>query len=116
MRLNDQNREEMKSRFELLLRRSKHQWGKNLDQVMLSKYLFPKLGTDYVEHDSYLCGKYSDMAFHRPYPTKRDASDDFLTGVKFNFVGSNGGNLSLTENGPCPEKCRPKDHIDWIIC
>ena len=45
----------------------------------------------------------------RPFPTRR------LYG-KYNFVGSNGGSITLQKDGPCPKECRPKEHKKWLLC
>ena len=83
---------------------------KKIDQTLLKALIWPYAKNDSVIHDSYTCKikrlKGSDM---RPFPTRR------LYG-KYNFVGSNGGNITIQKDGPCPKKCRPIEHQEWILC
>ena len=85
--------------------------GKNImDQKLLKDLIWPIARNDSVIHDSYTCKikrlKGTDM---RPFPTRR------LHG-KFNFVGSNGGTITLDHDGPCPKECRPSKHKEWVVC
>ena len=83
---------------------------KKIDQTLLKTLIWPYAKNDSVIHDSYTCKikrlKGSEM---RPFPTRR------LYG-KYNFVGSNGGNITLQKDGPCPKECRPKEHKEWLLC
>ena len=83
---------------------------KKIDQTLLKTLIWPHARNDSVIHDSYTCKikrlKGSEM---RPFPTRR------LYG-KYNFVGSNGGNITLQKDGPCPKECRPKEHKEWLLC
>ena len=83
---------------------------KKIDQTLLKTFIWPYAKNDSVIHDSYTCKikrlRGTDI---RPFPTRR------LHG-KFNFVGSNGGNITLAKDGPCPRECRPKEHYNWIVC
>jgi hypothetical protein len=58
-----------------------------------------------MSHDAYLCANYPDT---RPFPTERKNEPN-------NFVASvvNQGNVLWEE---CPERCRPKDHPEWLHC
>ena len=90
-------------------------WGKGQDQGLLAKYLWPVAKDDMVAHDSFLCTRFKSKMV-RPFPTKRIAGPDYKTGVKDNFVGSNGGQISLANVKACPIQCRPKRHKDWLLC
>ena len=83
---------------------------KNIDQKLLKTLIWPYARNDSVIHDSYTCKikrlRGTDM---RPFPTRR------LHG-RFNFVGSNGGNITLKKDGSCPKECRPIKHKDWVVC
>ena len=83
---------------------------KKIDQTLLKTVIWPYAKNDSVIHDSYTCKikrlKGSEM---RPFPTRR------LYG-KYNFVGSNGSNITLQKDGPCPKECRPIEHQEWILC
>ena len=60
-------------------------------------------------HDSYTCtlSQNSDI---RSWPTQRSTENSP------NYVGSTGNSISLETDGPCPEKCRPQYHEDWLLC
>ena len=90
-------------------------WYKGQDQSLLNRFLWPICKHDLIAHDSYRCLKYPNIG-NRAYPTQRIASMDFKNGVKYNFVGSNGGSISLNDSQPCPEQCRPKEHSEWLLC
>jgi len=75
------------------------------DQVALQRYIWPWAKKLTYVHDSYTCKKFS---YTRPFPTQRKA------GIG-NYVGSV-LSLNASIKSPCPEKCRPKDHKDWIYC
>ena len=83
---------------------------KTTDQKLLKRFIWPYAQNDSVIHDSYTCKiKRLRGTVMRPFPTRR------LHG-KFNFVGSNGGNITLKQDGPCPEECRPMNHKEWVVC
>ena len=91
--------------------------GKGLDQQLLNMHLWPLASQNLIVHDSYLCVSYQAIGHgFRPWPTKRLSSEDFNEGVVNNFVGSNGGQISLKSHPPCPVECRPKEHQDWTLC
>ena len=83
---------------------------KIIDQKSLKNVIWPFAKNDSVIHDSYTCNskrlRGTDV---RPFPTRR------LYG-KFNFIGSNGGSITLKGDGPCPQDCRPTDHKEWLVC
>ena len=74
------------------------------------RYIWPWSKKVALSHDSYTCHKFARTS---PFPTQRTA------GVG-NFIGSVvslNSSIGLTgEGGICPEKCRPKDHKDWLYC
>ncbi|KAK4320223.1 hypothetical protein Pmani_008914 [Petrolisthes manimaculis] len=71
--------------------------------------LWPLMKKSLVSHDSYLCSDYPSI---RPFPTRRQ---------NFTFVGMRTYrgkyvNDQIPEDKPCPVRCRPKEHHDWIYC
>ncbi len=117
MRLDDVNAATLKEVFANMVKSSpRRRSGKGYDQTLLSKYLWPVMQGDVVQHDSYSCEEYRNSGFMRPFPTKRRSNDDFTRGETNNFVGSNGGTLDLRNHEPCPANCRPKEHRDWMLC
>jgi len=83
---------------------------KDFDQVLLKRLVWPYARNNSVIHDSYTCKiKYLRGTDVRPFPTRR------LHG-RYNFVGSNGGNITIKKDGPCPKECRPILHQDWLLC
>ena len=106
----------MKNAFSNMLRNSNRKWALDFDQQLLAKYLYNVIFPDLVAHDSYLCGKYESMEYFRPFPSQRLSHKDLKLPFPFNFVGSNGGSMHVGNEGICPEKCRPQDHKDWILC
>jgi len=106
MRLTDENKPKMKEVLVQMLEGS-YNGRKGTDQSLLSRYLWKTAEPDSVIHDSYLCQRYPSQN-SRPYPTQRGSG----IGVKWNFVGSNGGWIDK----PCPLECRPEDHKDWEFC
>jgi len=75
------------------------------DQVALHRYVWPWARKMALIHDSYTCKKFS---YTHPFPTKR------TKGVG-NYVGSV-LSLNASIDAECPEKCRPKEHKDWLYC
>ena len=76
------------------------------DQIILQKYLWPKLKNDVIQHDSYLCNYYPGSI---PYPSQRSAINEFI-GCATHTVQ----HCSVTK--VCPKDCRPWDHQDWVYC
>ncbi|XP_066971947.1 uncharacterized protein [Macrobrachium rosenbergii] len=66
-------------------------------------YLVEENGTI---HDSYTCGSFHGS---KPFPTQRFGD---------NFVGQTSPVTFFPKHRlmPCPEKCRPKNHPDWLYC
>ena len=83
--------------------------GGGWDQIALVRYIWPWGKKVALSHDSYTCHKFARTS---PFPTQR------YEGVG-NFIGSVvslNSSIGFDEGGICPEKCRPKDHKDWIYC
>ena len=57
-----------------------------------------------MHHDSFCCGQYSNSI---PFPVRR-LNAEYVAAIHYH------GSPALPET--CPEKCRPKDHPDWIRC
>ena len=112
--MND-NHKNQKSHFEAMLDFVKFQWSKGLDQAALNKVLWPHASQDMVAHDSYLC-RHFPSEFNRPWVTQRISGPNFSEPDELNFVGSNGGKISLSNHGACPVECRPTEHKDWLLC
>ena len=78
--------------------------------IYFFRYIWPWSKKVALSHDSYTCHKFARTS---PFPTQRTA------GVG-NFIGSVvslNSSIGLSgEGGICPEKCRPKDHKDWLYC
>eukprot|EP00094_Tigriopus_californicus_P010194 TCALIF_09833-PA protein Name:"Protein of unknown function" AED:0.10 eAED:0.10 QI:0/0.33/0.25/1/0.33/0.25/4/193/306 len=93
-------------RFDLnpLVRKQWRQsWIKSKKDPILYVWRWAK--NDSVQHDSYSCKQFPEA---RPFSTQRLTSPN-------NFVAcvtSEGITLNIT----CPERCRPKEHQDWIYC
>lgn len=115
MRQNGDNFFIMKWDFEEMLAFVKFTWSKGLDQTALHAVVWPHAKLDMVAHDSYLCRAYKSE-FNRPWPTQRISGPNFTEPDVLNFVGSNGGKISMKTHGPCDAQCRPKDHQDWLLC
>ena len=75
------------------------------DQGFLRRYIWPWAKLDSMQHDSYFCKKYSGT---KPFPTKRKNETN-------NFVAAVVGQKQYIWK-KCPEKCRPKEHLDWEYC
>lgn len=104
-----------KELFKSILDYVKFQHFKGLDQNALHAVLWPQAKKDMVAHDSYLCLQYPTK-FNRPWPSQRLSGPNFTMPQSENFVGANGGRISLQNHGACPLQCRPQNHQDWILC
>jgi hypothetical protein len=100
-----------------LLAAGKGVWRQGLDQDLLGMFLWPRASLDMVAHDSYTCTAYPSP-MNRPFPTKRNSSEDFLHSPGRNLVGSDNDDrtIDLQQFPACPPECRPKDHQDWLLC
>jgi hypothetical protein len=77
---------------------------KRQDQFFLSEYVYERIRSKSIVHDSYSC----HILGGSPWPTQR---------VGNCFVGSPAGcNATTTDFYDCPIECRPKSHPDWKKC
>ncbi|KAK8729825.1 hypothetical protein OTU49_008343 [Cherax quadricarinatus] len=77
------------------------------DQQILTKRLWPLMVGRVLAHDSYCCLLFRGTT---PWPTQR---------IDGYFVGSPSFRKEYknqTVPKPCPVRCRPKQHRDWIYC
>ena len=81
---------------------------KGRDQIFLSDFLYNKVRSRALIHDSYLCMHYHDSV---PFPTRRKGA--CFIGRSGHSHNNNCENMSMPA---CPRECRPKDHQDWISC
>ena len=91
-----------------------YKWEKGLDQEALANEVWPFARLDMVAHDSYLCLNFTGNVW--PWPTQRISGPGLSEPSQPNFVGSNGGKISINAHGPCPVECRPPEHQDWLLC
>ena len=76
------------------------------DQGFLKRYLWPWGKWNAMSHDAYTCLQFSRTS---PFPTRRKEL------VPNNFVAAV-VEVDDVMRQECPEKCRPKEHKDWIYC
>nr|XP_045587714.1 uncharacterized protein LOC123749642 [Procambarus clarkii] len=90
-----------------MLREARGQTQRGQDQKILGKWLWPVMVGRMVAHDSYNCLQFPGTI---PWPTQR---------VHGYFVGSPSFRkkyANQTVPKPCPVRCRPKLHRDWLYC
>lgn len=78
------------------------------DQTFLEEFIWPHANLHRqitLEYDSFHCQKYTNA---RPFSTRKQSSTT--------FVGCRRPNCTRDEHLPCPTKCRPANHLDWIWC
>jgi len=98
--------------FSILLDRNKvKRYSLAHDQTLLSELIWPKINNQTLVFDSYTCQQFSE-GHQRPFPTQRPTRECHLGCVR--PCCQNSSKIVLTK--PCPEKCRPKNHPDWIYC
>lgn len=109
----NQVRQEMMSAFKKLFKDGlayiPREKGGGYDQIALTRYIWPWAKKVALSHDSYTCHKFSKTS---AFPTQR------VPGIG-NFIGSVvslNQSLGFDVRWKCPEKCRPKNHPDWIYC
>ena len=118
MKLTGQNRQQMSQILDDMMKDGTGRFYELSDQDMLGKHLFPAVSApnaNTVVHDSYYCELFK-IAQNRPFPTRRNTSEDFKEAALYNFVASVHGKLVIPEFRECPKACRPKEHQDWILC
>lgn len=99
---NSKNRDLGIKLFNTILNQATYEFDTKSDQYILNKYIWPEVEFDSLQHDSYLCDLFPNS---KPFPTKR--KQFFVGCVRDCFIFM---------DEVCPEKCRPKDHKDWIYC
>ena len=96
--------------YELYLNRDKIFWAPRSaygpDQGFLKRYLWPWGKWNAMSHDAYTCLQFSRTS---PFPTRRKEMqpNNFVAAVV---------EVNDVMRQECPEKCRPKEHKDWIYC
>jgi hypothetical protein len=81
------------------------------DQTLLSEIVWPKVKARTLAFDSYTCEQFHDGR-QLPFPVQRTSRECHLGCVR--PCCQNTSKIILTK--PCPDKCRPKDHPDWLYC
>jgi len=81
------------------------------DQTLLGNLIWPKVKEQSLVFDSYTCS-FIVEGNQRPFPTQRPSRDCHLGCIR--PCCQNSSKIILIE--PCPEKCRPKNHLDWLYC
>ncbi len=98
--------------FSILLDKNKvKQYSLIHDQTLLRQLIWPKVKDQTLVFDSYTCGQFREGHL-RPFPTQRPSRECHLGCIR--PCCQNSSKISFTK--PCPEKCRPKNHPDWIYC
>jgi hypothetical protein len=80
------------------------------DQTLLTEFVWPKVKHETLVFDAYSCQKH-EGAYELPYPTQRDSRDCHIGCIK--PCCNNSTKIYMLE---CPEKCRPKEHPEWLYC
>ncbi len=78
------------------------------DQTFLQDYIWPRANMYNkltLEYDSFFCERFPNS---RPFPTRKESPT--------RFVGCRRPNCARDEHPPCPDKCRPFNHPNWIWC
>ena len=83
---------------------------KHWDQTLLQQKIYKLARLDSMEHDSYCC-KVMKGQHVRPFQVKRDQNGTWCGGG-LNYLYQN----KVILETPCPVKCRPKNHTDWVNC
>ena len=103
------NRTKGKCRLQLMLQKAKKRNSqmeaeKEDDQDVLQTYLWPETRNDVIQHDAYLCNRFTGSI---PFPSKRSPNREFV-----------GCPVHICHNQAkeCPKECRPEYHQDWLFC
>ncbi|CAF4747987.1 unnamed protein product [Rotaria sp. Silwood1] len=81
------------------------------DQTFLNDYVGDRVRNNSLIFDSYHCEKFGGQ----PFLSQRSMNGCYLGCIR--PCCSNATNVPVRETQiPCPIKCRPKDHLDWIYC
>jgi hypothetical protein len=98
--------------FSILLDQNKVQrYSLSNDQTLLNELIWPKIKKQTLAFDSYTCEQFHE-GDQRPFPVQRLSRTCHLGCVR--PCCQNSSKIIFTN--PCPVKCRPKDHPDWIYC
>lgn len=98
--------------FSILLDRNKvKRYALSHDQTLLSELVWPKVKDQSLVFDSYTCDRLPHPNW-RPFPSQRTSTECHLGCIRPCCVNS----TKIILKKPCPEKCRPKNHPDWIYC
>ena len=83
----------------------------DFDQALLRRIVWPEAKSDAVVNDAYFCSSkhFCPAGVCRPFPTKRD-------GLLYTGWGAAKNSRNQTGIKECPEKCRPEEHRDWLMC
>jgi hypothetical protein len=81
------------------------------DQTLLTELVWPKVKDQTLAFDSYTCEQFHD-GHQYPFPVQRSSRECHLGCIRPCCLNSS--KIILTK--PCPEKCRPKNHPDWLYC
>ncbi|XP_057303844.1 uncharacterized protein LOC130641169 [Hydractinia symbiolongicarpus] len=77
---------------------------KESDQTLLRDFVWPLVRHDSMQHDGYSCERYPESY---PFPSRRETNSSGFMGCK---------RPCTRVVPPCPLKCRPKNHQDWMFC
>jgi hypothetical protein len=98
--------------FSILLDKNKVKYySLSRDQTLLNDLIWPKIKDQTLAFDSYTCEQFNE-GHQYPFPIQRSSRDCHLGCVR--PCCQNSSTIILTE--PCPEKCRPINHPDWMYC
>jgi hypothetical protein len=87
-------------------------YGGRGDQTFLSREVWAQAKSSIIVHDSFLCTDgYGQKP--KPFPTQRPSANE--TNCFVGCVRPCCGKGKMPFH-PCPLKCRPQDHQDWIYC
>jgi hypothetical protein len=98
--------------FSILLDKNRVQkYSLKNDQTLLEELIWPKVKDRTLVYDSYTCRDFPG-GHQCPFPTQRPSSDCHVGCVR--PCCQNSSRIILSK--PCPEQCRPKNHLDWVYC
>lgn len=98
--------------FSVLLDRHKvRRYSLSHDQTLLTELIWPKVKDQTLVFDSYTCEQLPHPNW-QPFPSQRPSRECHLGCVRPCCQNS----TNIVFKNPCPEKCRPKNHTDWLYC
>jgi hypothetical protein len=87
-------------------------YGGSLDQIFLTREVWPQAKSNMIVHDSFHCktnyGQKPD-----PFPTQRPSGNETNCFVGCVRPCCGQGKMPF---GECPKECRPQNHPEWIYC